>query len=128
MTRWRRGSARCRSGAIRNVLCVARLNPGLNRRGQTSRSLLRGCRSARMSEVHFEIFCRKGSKGGWTMHDVSTDRASALKEAERVMAEHLATGVKVVKETYNATTGDYLSLKIFEDGLNKLKSDPAQEE
>jgi hypothetical protein len=80
------------------------------------------------AEVHYEIFCRKGSKGGWTMHDVTTDRTSALRQAETMMADGLATGVKVVKETYNDLTGDYLTLKIFEDGVNKHKSDPAKED
>ncbi len=79
-------------------------------------------------EVHYEIFCRKGSKGGWTMHDVSTDRAVALRQAEALMADGQATGVKVVKETYNGHTGDYLTLKIFEDGVTKHRSDPAQED
>jgi hypothetical protein len=79
-------------------------------------------------EVHFEIFCRKGSKGGWTMFDVTSDRAGALRLAEGLMADGQATGVKVVKETYNTETGDYLTLKIFEDGQNKLKSNPSQED
>jgi hypothetical protein len=80
------------------------------------------------NEVHYEIFSRKGSKGGWTMLDVSGDRATALRQAELLMSEGQATGVKVVKETYNGDTGDYLTLKIFEDGANKHKSDPAQED
>jgi hypothetical protein len=80
------------------------------------------------NEVHYEIFSRKGSKGGWTMLDVTSDRAGALRQAELLMSEGQATGVKVVKETYNPETGDYLTLKIFEDGANKHKSDPAQED
>jgi hypothetical protein len=79
-------------------------------------------------EVHYEIFSRKGSKGGWTMYDVTGDRAGALRVAESLMADEQATGVKVVKETYNSDTGDYLTLKIFEDGVNKHKSDPSQED
>ncbi|MGH6869904.1 MAG: hypothetical protein ACREHE_00220 [Rhizomicrobium sp.] len=79
-------------------------------------------------EVHYEVFRRKGSKGGWTMFDVSSDRAAALRVAETLMSEGQATGVKVVKESYNSDTGDYLTLKIFEDGANKHKSDPAQED
>ncbi|HEY1630997.1 MAG TPA: hypothetical protein VGF56_06755 [Rhizomicrobium sp.] len=79
-------------------------------------------------EIHYEIFSRKGAKGGWTMHDVTGDRAGALRQAEQLMADDQATGVKVVKETYNDATGDYLTLKIFEDGKNKHKSDPAQED
>ena len=44
------------------------------------------------------------------------------------MAAEKATGVKVVKETYNDDTGDYLSLKIFEDGHNQMKVDPKAED
>jgi hypothetical protein len=80
------------------------------------------------AEIHYEIFTRKGSKGGWTMRDVTPDRAGALRQAEQLMADGLATGVKVVKETYNGDTGDFLTLKIFEDGTTKHKSDPAQED
>src|SRR5271165_1922567 len=45
-----------------------------------------------------------------------------------LMASEKATGVKVVKETYDNDTGDYLSLKIFEDGHTKMKVDPAAED
>jgi hypothetical protein len=45
-----------------------------------------------------------------------------------MMASEKATGVKVVKETYDDDTGDYLSLKIFEEGHNKMKTAPAQED
>jgi len=79
-------------------------------------------------EVHYEIFSRKGSKGGWTMFDVTRDRAGAIRLAEGLMADGQATGVKVVKETYNSETGDYLTLKIFEDGKNKSKTDAAAED
>jgi len=79
-------------------------------------------------EIHFEIFRRSGAKGGWMLHDVSTDRTNALKLAEGLMKDEKATGVKVVKETYNADTGDYMTLKIFEDGHTKLKTDPAAED
>lgn len=79
-------------------------------------------------EVHFEIYRRQGSKGGWLLHDVSANREGAIRTAEELMADKRATGVKVVKETYNADTGDYLSLKIFEDGHTKLKTDAAAED
>ncbi len=39
-----------------------------------------------------------------------------------------ATGVKVVKETYSAESGDYLTLKIYEDGHTKMKSEAAAED
>ena len=78
-------------------------------------------------EIHYEIFSRRGSKGGWRLIDIKHDREEALKFAHDTLTDG-ATGVKVVKETYNDETGDYLSLKIFEDGLNKIKTKPAQED
>ncbi len=78
--------------------------------------------------IHYEIFSRQGARGGWTMLDVRTERESALEFAQTLMAEEKATGVKVVKETYNEDTGDYLTLKIFEAGHNQVKTAPAQED
>jgi len=79
-------------------------------------------------EIHYEVFKRVGARGGWTLHDVRNDREISLSLAKELMATDQATGVKVVKETYNDDTGDYLTLKIFEDGHNQMKIEPAQEE
>jgi hypothetical protein len=79
-------------------------------------------------EIHYEIYRRHGSKGTWQLHDVATLRDAAIRLAETLMTEEKATGVKVVKETYNPDTGQYLSLKIFEDGHTKLKLSAAAEE
>lgn len=79
-------------------------------------------------EIHYEIFRRMGAKGGWTMHEVVGDRQRALNTAKELMASDQATGVKVVKETYNEETGDYLTLKIFEDGRNQMKEAAVKEE
>ncbi len=79
-------------------------------------------------EVHYEVFRRVGAKGAWSLHDVRSDRDSAIQLAQDLMAGEKATGVKVVKETYNDETGDYLTLKIFEEGHNKVKMPVAQEE
>lgn len=72
--------------------------------------------------IHFEIFTRKGTRGGWELHEVLPQRESALKLAEALLAEGKAAGVKVVKETYDSETGDYLTLKIFEDGQKTTPS------
>ena len=80
----------------------------------------------RPAQLRDEIFKRVGAKGGWTMHDVRSDRESAITIAQELMAAEKATGVKVVKETYNDDTGDFLTLKIFEDGHNQMKVAPAQ--
>jgi hypothetical protein len=76
--------------------------------------------------VHFEIFKRQGS-GGWTLVEVRDRRDDALAYAHE-LEKAGATGVKVVKETYNEQSGDYLSLKIYEHGEKKMKPKPAQED
>src|SRR6201996_7731266 len=79
-------------------------------------------------EIHYEVFKRMGAKGGWTMHDVCNRREAALDLAKHLMTDENATGVKVVKETYHVDTGDYQTLKIFEDGHNKMKVEVAAED
>jgi hypothetical protein len=80
------------------------------------------------TQIHYELFKRVGAKGGWTLHEVAASRERAIAMAGELMGEEKATGVKVVKETYNDETGDYLSLKIFEDGHNQVKIDPKAED
>jgi len=79
-------------------------------------------------DIHFEIFRRTGAKGGWALHEVRSSREDAIRIAQELMAQNEATGVKVIKETYNEETGDYLTLKIFEDGHNQMKVPPAEED
>ncbi|HEU4548412.1 MAG TPA: hypothetical protein VFS01_01855 [Rhizomicrobium sp.] len=79
-------------------------------------------------DIHFEIFRRTGARGGWTLHEVRSSREDAIRIAQELMAHNEATGVKVIKETYNEETGDYLTLKIFEDGHNQMKVPPAEED
>jgi hypothetical protein len=80
------------------------------------------------TQIHYEVFRRVGARGGWSLHDVRDNRETAMAMAEALMAEEKATGVKVVKETYNDDTGDYLTLKVFEEGHNQMKLAPAQED
>src|SRR5689334_19047770 len=80
------------------------------------------------TQIHYEVFKRAGAKGGWTLHEVCSGRERAIDMAQGLMKEAQATGVKVVKETYNDDTGDYLTLKIFEDGHNQMKIDPKAED
>ena len=79
-------------------------------------------------EIHYEVFRRVGAKGGWALHDVRSDRDTAIQMAQGLMKADQATGVKVVKETYNDETGDYLTLKIFEEGHNQVQVPVAQED
>ncbi|MEY4964734.1 MAG: hypothetical protein RL274_317 [Pseudomonadota bacterium] len=62
------------------------------------------------------------------MHEVTSTRELAITMALELMAAEKATGVKVIKETYNDDTGDYLTLKIFEEGHNQVKVEVAQED
>ena len=79
-------------------------------------------------QVHFEVFRRAGARGGWGLHEVVGERDRALAMAKDLMTSEKAAGVKVVKETYDDDSGDYLSLKIFEDGPTPMKLAPAQED
>ena len=79
-------------------------------------------------EIHYEVFRRVGAKGSWSLHEIVSTREIAITLAQELMAAEKATGVKVVKETYNDETGDYLTLKIFEEGHNQVKVEPAQED
>ena len=79
------------------------------------------------NSVHYEIFRRQGAAGSWSLVEVRDGREDALSHAQEILKTG-ATGVKVVKETYNEDTGDYLSLKICEYGEKKVKSKPAQDD
>jgi hypothetical protein len=80
------------------------------------------------NQIHYEVFRRVGAKGAWSLHDVRNGRDDAILMAQDLMAGEKATGVKVVKETYNDDTGDFMSLKIFEEGHNKVKVDVKAED
>jgi hypothetical protein len=80
------------------------------------------------TDVHFEVFRRADPKDVWTLHEVSGLREKALAMADDLMRAEKGIGVKVVKESYDAETGDYLSRTIFEDGHTNLKLDQAQED
>jgi hypothetical protein len=74
-----------------------------------------------MSEVHFEIFRQQGKSGGWSLVEALDDREAAIKRAKLMIQEGQAAAVRVVKETYTAETGDYMSLTVFEDGKVAVK-------
>jgi len=80
------------------------------------------------NQIHYEVFRRAGAKGAWTLHEVASTRELSIAMAQELMAGEKATGVKVVKETYNDDTGDFMSLKIFEEGHNQVKIDPKAED
>jgi hypothetical protein len=74
-----------------------------------------------MSQVHFEIFRQQGKSGGWSLVEAMEDREGALARARAMLEEGQAAAVRVVKETYQASSGDYMSLTIFEGGHTEVK-------
>jgi hypothetical protein len=79
--------------------------------------------------THFEIFVRRGAKGGWTLLEAhSGDRQGALKHAKAQLGQGGVIAVKVMKETLDEESGTYDSVSIFEDGepekKEKAKTEP----
>ncbi|MBI1238254.1 MAG: hypothetical protein GC199_02815 [Alphaproteobacteria bacterium] len=67
-------------------------------------------------KIHYELFVRYGIRGGYGLHDAITDRKEALRAAEAMLKEPSVTGVKVMKETFDEDSGEFYSIKIFEEG------------
>jgi hypothetical protein len=74
-----------------------------------------------MSQVHFEIFRQQGKGGGWSLVEVAEDREGALTNAKLMLEEGRAAAIRVVKETFQPSTGDYMSLTIFDAGKAEIK-------
>lgn len=74
-------------------------------------------------QIHYEVFRRQGI-GGFSLIEVRDQRDEAIAFAQSLM-KNGATGVKVMKETFNEDTGDYLSLKVFEEGNTIVKKSKA---
>lgn len=79
-------------------------------------------------QVHYELFVRRGASPGWSLQEANENRAEILAAAETALASGFITGVKVMKETYDEGTGDFMSLRIFEEGKRKFKIAKAAED
>src|SRR5258706_15236706 len=73
-----------------------------------------------MAQVHFEVFRQTRRGGGWALVEALEQRDEAVKYAKLLLAEG-APAVRVVKETYQPETGDYMTLTIFEHGATETK-------
>ncbi|MFT3809986.1 MAG: hypothetical protein QM698_08715 [Micropepsaceae bacterium] len=67
-------------------------------------------------QVHYELFVRRGASPGWSLQEAGENRAEILEAAEATLASGSASAVKVMKETYDEATGDFMSLRILEEG------------
>lgn len=66
--------------------------------------------------IHYEVFFRRGKAGGWELQGAYNTRDIAVAEAKNVLTENPAAGVRVFKETFKPEIGEYMTLKVFEDG------------
>jgi hypothetical protein len=79
-------------------------------------------------QIHYEVFVRRGTSPSWALIDANERRDEALELARDKMAGGFVSGVKVVKETYDDSSGDYISLVIFEEGARKIKTRKEEED
>ena len=59
---------------------------------------------------------RKAAKGAWQLTDAIHDRKKAVTRADELVKSGEASGAKVVKETLDPDSGEYLTLKIHDVG------------
>ena len=69
-----------------------------------------------MSEVQYEVLRQDRGTGTWCLFEVLGNREDAIARARHLLHERRADAVRVVKETFDQTTGGYVSLTLFEDG------------
>lgn len=66
--------------------------------------------------THFEVFLRKEKFGAWTMLGAHYNRAVAISEAKEILSQGGAVAVRVLKETFDEATGDFQSVRVFQEG------------
>jgi hypothetical protein len=69
-----------------------------------------------MGSIHYEVFQRRSKAGGWALHGAFSTRDIAIREAKTLINAGGAVGVRVFKETFKAETGDFMTLKVLEEG------------
>lgn len=68
-----------------------------------------------MSQVHYELFIRKGGPG-WVLELATEDRKRALETAEELITQGKATAVRVTKETLEEDSREFKSVVILTRG------------
>lgn len=67
-------------------------------------------------EIHYEVFRRVGRGGGWALVEAMPKREDAVDLARAILSDGRAAAVRVVKETFQPATGEYVSLVVLEEG------------
>lgn len=69
-----------------------------------------------MGEVHYEVFARKLAGAPWTLSGAMEDREGADQLASQLLSSGKAAGVKVIRETFNPSTGSFTSSTVSRQG------------
>lgn len=67
-------------------------------------------------KIHYEVFVIKTGNKVWVLHAAFDDRAKAMNGAKYALLQETFSGARVVKETQNLDTGEYVPITIFEEG------------
>lgn len=67
-------------------------------------------------KIHYEVFVTRAGSRAWALHQTFDERAKALNVAKYALLQKDFSGAKVVKETHDPTTGEFLPITIFEEG------------
>lgn len=67
-------------------------------------------------QIHYEVFVIRSGQKTWILHEAHDDRAKAMNSAKYALLQEKFTGARVVKETHNLDTGEYLPITVFEEG------------
>lgn len=66
--------------------------------------------------IHYEVFVIKTGNKAWVLHEAFDDRPKAMNSAKYALLQEAFSGARVVKETQDLDTGEYLPITIFEEG------------
>lgn len=66
--------------------------------------------------IHYEVFARKTPGSPWSLQHAGEDRALATELADEMLAQGRAAAVKVVKEIFDAATGEFTSVTVSSKG------------
>lgn len=67
--------------------------------------------------VHYELYIRKTAPSAWTLLLATENRASAIEQAEDLLADGRAAAVRVTKETLDSDTMEYASVTVLNRGV-----------
>lgn len=71
-------------------------------------------------QIHYEVLVIRAGDTGWVLQEAFAERGVALNAAKYALLQKTFSGAKVIKETCNLATGEYLPITVFEEGGPKV--------